>query len=267
MAKVSLQQLKALTTKGDILTYAAAHARLAVGTNGQILVVDSGATNGIKWATAASGGTSLDPISSEYPIFTPGADDDEFNDANFTGWTLVDAGTQTPTVTEINDVASILHPGGDTGNAHHAYMKARTITTGSYVEIAFRMFGVAQNYNLVGLVFADGTTYGAGNQVSFFFSPNETTITIANYTNYSTYAGSFITKSTLLNPTFSDMFLRLFCVGANSWAGYISCDGISWINATGSFAATLSPTKAGFMVRTAGGSLPFIATLRYAKFN
>lgn len=44
-----------LTTKGDIYTYSTTNARLAVGTNGQVLTVDSTEPTGLKWASAASG--------------------------------------------------------------------------------------------------------------------------------------------------------------------------------------------------------------------
>jgi hypothetical protein len=45
-----------LTTKGDLYTYSTTDARLAVGTNGQVLQADSTAATGLKWATAAAGG-------------------------------------------------------------------------------------------------------------------------------------------------------------------------------------------------------------------
>jgi hypothetical protein len=50
-----------LTTKGDIIaaTGASTPARLAVGTNDQVLTADSTAATGMKWATAASGGMTL----------------------------------------------------------------------------------------------------------------------------------------------------------------------------------------------------------------
>ena len=47
-----------LTAKGDLISATAAStvARLAVGSNDQILVADSTASTGLKWATPASGG-------------------------------------------------------------------------------------------------------------------------------------------------------------------------------------------------------------------
>jgi hypothetical protein len=47
--------------KGDLITATAADtpARLAVGTNGQVLQADSTASTGLKWATAASGALTL----------------------------------------------------------------------------------------------------------------------------------------------------------------------------------------------------------------
>lgn len=56
--------LTILDAKGDLITATAADtpARLAVGTNGQILTADSSAATGIKWATAATG--ALTKISS-----------------------------------------------------------------------------------------------------------------------------------------------------------------------------------------------------------
>jgi hypothetical protein len=47
---IAAGQLGVLTTKGDILTFDTAHNRLAVGSNAQVLVADSTATPGIKWA-------------------------------------------------------------------------------------------------------------------------------------------------------------------------------------------------------------------------
>lgn len=45
-----------LTTAGDIWVYSTSNSRLPVGTNGQILVAKSTATNGVEWQTNTGGG-------------------------------------------------------------------------------------------------------------------------------------------------------------------------------------------------------------------
>jgi hypothetical protein len=50
-ANAAFNNLSPLTTKGDLLVYTTVNARLAVGTNGQILMADSTQTSGVKWAT------------------------------------------------------------------------------------------------------------------------------------------------------------------------------------------------------------------------
>ena len=49
-----------LTTKGDLYGYSTTNARVAVGTNGQVLTADSTAATGVAWASpAAAGGMTL----------------------------------------------------------------------------------------------------------------------------------------------------------------------------------------------------------------
>lgn len=47
-----------LTTKGDLYGFSTVPARVAVGTNGQVLTADSTATNGVAWAAPASSGVN-----------------------------------------------------------------------------------------------------------------------------------------------------------------------------------------------------------------
>jgi hypothetical protein len=51
-----------LTTKGDLLGYDTAVARIPIGTNNQVLTADSTQALGLKWATPAGGGKVLQVI-------------------------------------------------------------------------------------------------------------------------------------------------------------------------------------------------------------
>jgi hypothetical protein len=58
--------------KGDLIAATAADtpARLAVGTNGQVLTADSTAATGLKWATAGGGGKVLQVVQGSYSTIT-----------------------------------------------------------------------------------------------------------------------------------------------------------------------------------------------------
>ena len=62
---VAVDPLTILDAKGDLISATAADtpARLAVGTNGQVLTADSTQSTGIKWATPAGGGKVLQVVS------------------------------------------------------------------------------------------------------------------------------------------------------------------------------------------------------------
>lgn len=60
-AWINVDPLTILDAKGDLISATAADtpARLAVGTNGQVLTADSTQSTGLKWASPASGGWTL----------------------------------------------------------------------------------------------------------------------------------------------------------------------------------------------------------------
>jgi len=73
-----------LTTKGDLYGYAAAPARIPVGTNGQVLTADSAQALGLKWANptgGTSGGSNM-PLFTD--VFSGNGDGSTDNDAAFT---------------------------------------------------------------------------------------------------------------------------------------------------------------------------------------
>lgn len=206
---------------------------------------------------------------SAYATFTPTGNDDEFDDESFTGWTAVTPGSNNPTLTEVGSMLSMAHPGGDAAAALHAWVKqpANGIPANTYVEAAFRMLGRTQNFSLAGLIFADGSTYGAGTQVVFQFSPAEASpIRWGSFTNYSSFVSTGSVTMLTAGP-FSDVFLRFRYEGSNNWRGYVSCDGTSWADVTGSFARALTPTNVGFFVSTWGGAQPCTYSWRYVRFG
>jgi hypothetical protein len=81
-----------LTTKGDLYGFSTVDARLAVGTNGQVLSADSTQATGLRWVSAVGGGNvTTDTLSLNNQIETSGVNIE--GDVNF----LWDALTQTQT--------------------------------------------------------------------------------------------------------------------------------------------------------------------------
>jgi len=213
---------------------------------------------------SASGGGGADPISSVYPVFVAAGVDDEFDGAIFSGWTLVNDGTNLATNTQTNNVLSILLPGSDTAGHLQAYMKAATVNANDIIEIAFRGMGINLNTNMCGLIMANGNTYAAGNQVCWVLVPSGTQMTIFTQTNYNTQGAFSAFTISGCSPA-SDIFLRLKYLGANNWVGYASCDGVSWVNMTGTFSSTMTPTQVGFFVTTWDATNPYNWSIRYFR--
>lgn len=225
------------------------------------LIVQTGADT---YTIAPSGTTNADPKTAIYPAFTVTGQSDEFDDESFSGFTSVTSGNHAPTLTESNNVLSIYTPGSDPSAELHAWVKSATVAVGDYIEIAIRGAGRPQDFNVCGVVMADGATYGAGQQAIFHWSPNEVKFVLSDFSGYNTQdAFNGFTGAT--NVPATDMLLRLKYSAANKFRGYTSPDGVSWVDVTGEISITLTPTYVGFFYSTWGGTLPFVWSIRYFK--
>jgi hypothetical protein len=64
-----------LTTKGDLYGFSTVDARLAVGTNGQVLSADSTQATGLRWVSAVGGGnvtTDTLSLNNQIGVWTSG---------------------------------------------------------------------------------------------------------------------------------------------------------------------------------------------------
>lgn len=260
--------------KGDLAVATAADtaSRLAVGTDGYVLTADSAQSTGVKWdaVSGGAGGATLAQAARVpwYNPFTVSGDSDEFDNGSFTGWTTVDSGSHTPTLTEANDFLSIYHPGNDATAELHAYMKTpASFNTGKTIECAFRGNGIAQTNNLFGLIMADGTTYGAGAQVFLRLNPATPGVVISNFTNYSTNGTASNSGWSAGTPT-GMIFFRLVYTAANTFQAYSSVDGTSWLDLFGGTKSyTLTPTSLGFAFSSWAGTNPYTWCLHYVKIS
>lgn len=199
-------------------------------------------------------------------LWTPGgtvnALDDEFSNASLdASWIRVDASGDAGhlTYTEDADVLSLYHNGVDAGDELHGLVKSLGGATFPItLQTACRWYTpYAYNYLMLGLIFADGTTHGAGKQIIVM---PYTHSAIATAVRLSMRAG--VNWNTFNQGTYDagdrqvvgsvGFHWRLRWTAANTFYADVSPDGVSWHTFAGPVTYSMTPTHAGIILSTWG---------------
>lgn len=220
--------------------------------------------NGSAWIEIVTvGGTGSDTWRDQV-IFRPSgsnAGDVEFRSA-LSGWTQVDRATNAATWTQSGDLVSVGLPGALNSEITelHALLKAPAgFGIGSKITISVR--SMASGVFQPGIIFTDGTTYGAGNQIYFAIQGGTAAglqFTQNRFTNFNTFAAGSNSASFGFQAAFA--WMRFTWVASNSWRYEASPDGVTWVRVITDQSYTITPTHCGLVVTTGSGQPPAAAS-------
>lgn len=193
-------------------------------------------------------------------------DDDEFDDESFSGWTSVQ-GTPTMTVVETNHACNITIPTGSAGQQHYAILKNKTPGVGDWIQMGYRQFLMSNQFPMIGPMMADGSTYGAGNQVHFAYSTHENDYFLRNLTNFNSNGGQNIVAA--FSYDWSGIrHMKMTYLGSNSYTCTASGDGINWVPVfTASSRGSMTPTWCGVGVTSWGSTNSDVWSISYCRFS
>lgn len=197
-------------------------------------------------------------------------DDDDFDDESFSGsWTILQ-GTPNVTITERNHRASILIPNGSAAAQQYGFMKAKTPSSGDYVQAAFQTGGGSGQFPIPGVMLADGATYGSGNQMSFGYSLNENSFFLRHFTGYNTYGGHDVSGSSQNAYFWPTMHLRIRWISSDHYTCECSPDGVSWavvFSNQSNSGMSSTPSYMGFNLTSWGSSRDLVTSVPYCRFS
>ena len=196
-------------------------------------------------------------------------DDDNFDDENFSGWTFVGS---TPSITqsiEQDHKFSIILPESSANAQYYAWMKNKTVPTNGWVQAGFQFSDSGGQYPIPAVIMANGSTWNAGKQLVWGFSPHETQYFLRDMTGYNAHVNAS-GYGTINECPKSTLHLRLEFVSNDHYSGYVSFDGLLWAKvfnnlSYGSIGA--APTWLGFGFTTWGAAREFHFGCTYCRFS
>jgi hypothetical protein len=249
-----------MTTKGDVIVgdTGGTPMRKAVGSNGQVLTADSTAPGGIKWDSAAGGGSDLVQVASgaggvripglsgSPDIQVAGANDDEFDTTDtsdpMTGWTTMGS----PTAHDINSTVKSHYYLKQT-NATSALVGIYRAAPSTPFTVTVKVSDVAYSANYASAaLFVGETTPGKMVRLETQYGNGAYRISVERFNSPSAYVDNPYNAANLTG--FAPLYLRMVVTSSTSFAFYWSRGGMVW-------SAVATGYNPGFTVGSVGLNL------------
>ena len=174
----------------------------------------------------------------------------------------------TPNITQLfsddTERLSVHHPGGDASQELHGVVWPWTPAGNFYLDGAYSTLKETGNHAIVGIIAANGSTWGAGLQTSASINMADNDFRVRDWANWNAESGS-PPNTVLANVGAIPFYTRLvYTASSDLWEGFWSVDGLLWIS-VGTMTDVHSTTHVGFMLSSWGGSLEFSMSGLYLR--
>lgn len=219
-----------LDAKGDIIAATAADtaARLAVGSNDQVLTADSAQATGLKWATPAAGGGAT----IQYPGLKPGTPTYDFAGASLDAAFSAHSGAGSFTTSHVKTQG--IDWGGSSVEFQFSGQNGRIYVTHADTDLDFSVGGITKHGFLgvspwmFGIAALNSSGTGVGVVVSTDSNAYFATITSWTYASFSHTGSNYGHNHSENTPT----WLRLVRT-SGTWTAFLSVSGRAWDSSFG----------------------------------